>query len=149
MQAYRPRAWTCAIAIAAAACGGEAADDRATPRPGPPASDRVSIAPPPLAPEVRAHVDSGNVAFERGDVAAALGHFEAALAADTASGAAWFGAWMAHMELGDTERAAEARSRLGEVARPRPGDPHSDPRVDPRASSDPGSRNPSRQEEGA
>lgn len=90
----------------------------------PPRQERVSISPPPLAPEVRTLIDEGNQAFERGDPEAALRSFEAAIEADSLSAAAWFGAYMTWAETGNTERAAEARARLTTLARPAFGDPH-------------------------
>lgn len=89
--------------------------------------ERVSISPPPLAPELRALVDEGNTAFEAGDYDAAIRNFEAAIAADSSSASAWFGAYMTWIETGDAERASEARSRIETLARPRFGDPHAVP----------------------
>ncbi|HKK92162.1 MAG TPA: hypothetical protein VJ925_01970 [Longimicrobiales bacterium] len=89
-----------------------------------PRQDRVSIRPPALAPEIRALVDAGNTAFEGGDYTAALSSFEEAIAADSTSAPAWFGAYMTWAETGDTERAAAARARLTALARPAFGDPH-------------------------
>ncbi len=89
-----------------------------------PRQERVSIRPPALAPELRALVDEGNAAFEQGDHDAALRSFEAAIAEDSTSAAAWFGAYMTWAETGDTERAASARARLATLARPAFGDPH-------------------------
>jgi len=114
-----------AVGVLVMACGGDASSDPSGERlPGLPVSERASIAPRVLAPEVERHVTEGNTAFELGDAAGALEHFEAALEADSTEVTAWFGVWMTLAELGETTRAEEARARLTQFGAPRVGDPH-------------------------
>lgn len=113
------------LALTLSACGPDDAPDTTTARSAAPvAAARASIAPPVLADDVRLHLERGNSAVGLGDYAVALRHYEAAVAADSTVGAAWFGVWMSLTELGETDRAAEARARLEQLGRPAPGDPH-------------------------
>ncbi len=107
------------------ACGGTGGPASTPPEaPADQPVDRVSIAPPELAPEIRRRLDEGNAAFEAGDLEAAQGHYEAALEVDSTSAPAWFGLYMTLVELGENERAASAAARVQAVATPPPGDPH-------------------------
>ncbi len=120
------RAVACAagLAVLLTACGDPASDATTARSAAPVAAARASIAPPALTPEVRTHLERGNSAVGLGDWAIALGHYEAAVDADSTAGAAWFGVWMSLTELGETDRAAEARARVTQLGRPVPGDPH-------------------------
>lgn len=112
------------VALGITACGGEPEPPTAGPGAVETRETRVSIAPPVLAPDVRARLDEGNTAFENGEYEAARRSFEAAVAADTMAVAAWFGLYMTFVELGEPERAREVSARLEAMARPPLGDPH-------------------------
>ncbi len=68
-----------------------------------------------LSPEVRAHVDSGSVAFRNDDFEDALMHYERATDLAPDFGAAWFGVYMVEQARGNTEAAAEALARAQKV----------------------------------
>ena len=64
-----------------------------------------------LPPAVVAQLDSGSGAYRADDYEAALRHYREATELDPDVGAAWFGVYMAHLALGNTEEAAEALAR--------------------------------------
>jgi len=64
-----------------------------------------------LPPEVRAHVDSGSVAFRNDDFEDALMHYQRATDLAPDFGAAWFGVYMVEQARGNTEAAEEALAR--------------------------------------
>jgi len=65
-----------------------------------------------MPPEVVASLDSGTVAFRRGEHEVALAHYRRAteLAPEVAAG--WFGVYMAEHALGNVEAAQEALARF-------------------------------------
>ncbi|MDX1674063.1 MAG: tetratricopeptide repeat protein [Longimicrobiales bacterium] len=69
-----------------------------------------------LPPELVAALDSGNAAYRRGDYQAALTAYEEAVAADDDVAAGWFGIYMAHLALGNTEAADSAMERAQSLA---------------------------------
>lgn len=70
-----------------------------------------------LPAEVTAPLDSGNVAYRRGDYEAAIDHFRTAANADPAGeSAGWFGVYMAEKALGNDAAADSALSRAGELS---------------------------------
>jgi tetratricopeptide (TPR) repeat protein len=80
------------------------------------AQPEVNEARAALSDEALAQLDSGNVAYGARALDEALRHYlqVTELAPDQASG--WFGVYMAHDALGNTEAADSALARAGELA---------------------------------
>ena len=53
------------------------------------------------SPEVKAQIDSANVAYKAADYPLALAHYQKALEADDEVAAAWFGVYMAEHAMGN------------------------------------------------
>jgi tetratricopeptide (TPR) repeat protein len=62
-------------------------------------------------PELRAQLDSGNVAYRSANYETALVHYERALEMEEDVAAAWFGVYMANHALGNLEVADSALER--------------------------------------
>lgn len=101
------------LAFALTALPGCRGDDQET---GSIRAEDVRQARSSLAEPVRAHLDSGNLAFRAGDLDAARRHYEAARDADPGAAAPWFGLFMVEREDGDTAAARAAIDRARELA---------------------------------
>jgi len=66
-------------------------------------------------PEVKAQIDSANVAYKAADYTGALAHYEKALEMDDEVAAAWFGVYMAEHAMGNLEEAEVALERAREL----------------------------------
>lgn len=100
-----------ALILAFAACSPP--DDQET---GSIRGDDVRQARENLPPEIVAALDSGNAAYSRGDYQAALDDYREAVDHDDDVAAAWFGLYMAHQALGNTEAADSALVRARDLA---------------------------------
>lgn len=95
----------------AAACSPP--DDQET---GSISQDQVRQTRAQLPPEVTAALDSGNAAYSRGDYQQALEAYNEAIRIDDDVPAGWFGVYMAHQALGNTEAADSAMMRAQDLA---------------------------------
>ena len=69
-----------------------------------------------LPPALTAALDSGNAAYSRGEYEAALEAYTEAVAIDEDVAAGWFGVYMAHQALGNTEAADSAMAHAQGLA---------------------------------
>ncbi len=66
-------------------------------------------------PEVKAQIDSANVAYKAAEYPVALAHYQKALELDAEVAAAWFGVYMAEHAMGNLEAADAALERAREL----------------------------------
>ena len=97
------------VALAAAAC--MPPDDQRTDSIEPGVSGRAD-----LSPETLAQIDSGNVAYRRGDYDAAAELFGEVTRSAPDDPTGWFGLYMAYTALGDTQAADSALAQARELA---------------------------------
>jgi tetratricopeptide (TPR) repeat protein len=96
-----------------AGCGDRMRDDQRT---GTVTEEGIRQAREQLPEDVRVALDSGNVAYRRGDMDAALAHYRAAADRRPETAAAWYGIYMVQQSRGDAAAAQEALRRADAAA---------------------------------
>jgi tetratricopeptide (TPR) repeat protein len=96
-----------------AGCGDGMRDDQRT---GTVTEEGMRRAREQLPEEVRVALDSGNVAYRRGEMDAALAHYRAAAEREPGTAAAWYGIYMVQRSRGDAAAAQEALRRADAAA---------------------------------
>lgn len=97
------------VALAAVAC--QLPDDQRTDSIEPGVSGRAD-----LSPETLAQIDSGNVAYRRGDYQAAADLFGQVTLSAPDDPTGWFGLYMAYTALGNAQGADSALAQARELA---------------------------------